>query len=102
MLLPLWSVDAAFFAFLPFVVIIPILPGSICLGLGQWFVLSRAIAMGFNWVPYTIVGVVVGALLGLVIALYTQAPIEETWALITGLSIGGFQGVVLASNLDTD
>jgi len=103
MILPLWWWDAEVFFFAPWYVVVPMLPGMIFLGLGQWFVLYRAITARFIWVLFTMLGAVTGAVLGLVAAfILFPLPLEATWAFVVGASIGALQGSVLVSDLDAD
>jgi hypothetical protein len=103
MILPLWWWDAEVFFFAPWYVVVPTLPGMIFLGLGQWFVLYRAITARFIWVLFTIMGAVTGAVLGLVAAfILSPLPLEVTWAFVVGASIGVLQRPVLVSDLDAD
>ncbi|MDA9982817.1 hypothetical protein N9H39_08810 [Gammaproteobacteria bacterium] len=101
-ILPLWFWDASAFAAMPLLVMAPILPGAIFLGFGQWFVLHQVIMAKITWVARTIIGIAIGATVGLLAAFITPFPMELTWAFVTGVGIGIFQGGGLTSELDTD
>jgi len=102
MILPLWRWDAGVFMYAPWYVVVPMLPGMIFLGLGQWLILYRGITARIIWVLFTIMGAMAGAVAGLVVAFYLPLPLEATWAFVTAAGIGALQGFVLASDLDTD
>ena len=105
MILPLWWLDVMVLILAPWVVVVKMLPGMIVLGLGQWFVLYRVITARFIWVLRTILGAAIGAVLGLAVAIalsLISLPLETTWALVIGASIGALQRVVLVSDLDAD
>ena len=91
MIFPLWWWDATVFVFAPWAVVLPVLPGGILLGLGQWFVLRRIARVDFIWPILTVIGVAAGALVGLIIGFWFPLPLEITWAFIAGASIGVFQ-----------
>lgn len=103
MILPLWWWPAEQSFWQPWLVVLPMLPGMIFLGLVQWFLLYRVISASFIWVVLTIVGAAVGSILGLVAASFPLPfPGEATWAFVTGAGIGVLQGIALVSDLDVD
>jgi len=103
MILPLWGWNAEEFAVLPWLVAFPMLPGMICLGLGQWLLLYRLISARSIWALLTIMGAAIGAILGLVAAFLLQPiRLELTWAFITGAGIGALQAIELVSALEVD
>lgn len=96
LMLPLWWYDASLFMFMPWAVLLATLPGFALLAVLQNLVLRAAVGAGWRWSLFTLLGGVIGSVAGLLGALMLQpAPIEATWALFMGMSIGYFQGVVL-------
>jgi len=103
MILPLWAWNAEEFAVLPWLVALPMLPGMICLGLGQWLLLYRLISARAIWALLTIMGAAIGAILGLVAAFFLQPiRLELTWAFMTGAGIGALQAIELVAALEVD
>lgn len=103
MMMPLWWRSAMLFSVAPWMVIFPLLPGTVLLGLGQWLILFLLFKARFVWVTLTVLGVVIGAVAGLIVAVYlVPIQLEITWAAITGAGIGTMQGYVLAQILASD
>ena len=106
MLFPLWWLDAEILIFAPWYLVIPMLPGMVVLGLGQWLVLHRVIKADFAWVLRTILGAAIGSVLGLVAGLagvfFLHLPLEATWSLVMGASIGALQSAIVAADHDAD
>lgn len=98
MILPLWWWDATAFMNAPWYVVIPMLPGMIFLGLGQWLVIYGVNVARAIWALFTIIGAMTGAVIGLVMAFFLPIPLEATWAFVTAAGIGAFQGFVLTSD----
>jgi hypothetical protein len=101
-ILPLWWWDAVVFAFLPVVVLVPMLPGMICLGLIQRLLLEGLILTRYSWTIATIVGGTIGSIVGLIAGFALPIPLELTWAFATGAGIGVLQGSVLDSSSETN
>jgi hypothetical protein len=103
MILPLWWWSAAEFLFFPPIVVVPMFPGMIILGLGQWLILRQLIAATFTWVVRTIIGAAIGALFGfLVVRLAFPIPLEAMWAFVIMVSIAALQWTALVRDLDAD
>lgn len=95
MVFPLWYLDAVVLSFMPIVVVVPMMPGIVLLGVAQWVVLYSLIQAKNTWILMTIAGATLGAVVGLILALFLPLPVEATWAGVTGLGIGVFQGTLL-------
>ncbi len=103
MILPLWWWNAEAFAFMPWLVAFPMLPGMIVLGLAQWLLMYRLISARSVWALLTIMGAAIGSILGLVASFFLQPiPLELTWAFMTGAGIGVLQAIELVSDLEVD
>lgn len=107
MILPLWWAHADVLASASVTAVAMMLPGTILLGIGQWFVLRMVIAARAIWIPMTIAGVAVGTLVGLagpflMFHYYKVIPIDVIWCLATGAFIGAFQRPVLVADLNGD
>lgn len=100
-MLPLWWIPADVLLVQPFIVVISMLPGGFALGLGQRFILSRFTKVKFGWLVPTSLGVALGGFVGLIIAVWTPFPVEHTWALLFGVSVGTFQSRSLARFLES-
>jgi putative effector of murein hydrolase LrgA (UPF0299 family) len=61
--LPLWSVSAEVFVFVPIFWVVPLIPGSIVLGLMQWSYWARYYTVNWAWVVLTVAGAAVGSFL---------------------------------------
>jgi len=95
MILPLYWWHATVLMFNPWMVVVPTLPGILLLGVMQWLILYALLRVRFKWATLTITGALVGVLLGLLASVFTPLPLEPTWALVTGFSIGAFQSSAL-------
>jgi len=101
MILPLWSWDAQVFMLMPWMVLLPMLPGALLLGFVQWFAAYWLIGMRIYWIMLTIVGVIIGSVAGLIIAFMLQPlPMEVTWAVLTGAGIATPQGWLLKEAME--
>ena len=94
--LPLWSLDARAIAWFPAVVISPLLPGSILLGITQWIFL--AYIFGFRntwmWALLTTLGVILGSFVVLSFyppLLFMTSSINVFWYTGVALSISSLQ-----------
>lgn len=100
MILPLWSWDATVFTFMPWMVVIPMLPGALLLGSLQWLAGHWLFGARLYWISLTVVGVIAGSVLGLIVAFMLQVlPLEVTWAALTGAGIAFPQGWLLSEAL---
>ena len=99
MILPLWWWNASFLLTLPFIAFIPLVPGVTALAILQSLILRGLLRHSSLWVAQTIVGVVLGAMAGLFIAITIPAPIELTWAFVTVVGMCWPQGLMLEMNL---
>jgi len=84
--------------FLPMIVE-PMFPGIVLLGLGQWLVLRLLIKARFFWPLLTIVGAVLGTYLAVLASLTTGL---AGWGLVFGGCIGTFQATVLTAEFNAD
>jgi hypothetical protein len=106
-LLPLWWMPWGQVLLAPYKTVSVMIPGSLVLALGQWFVLGRIGESSSSYVALTCVGVAVGGYLGLiaafVLSLMTGAllPLEHAWALLFGLTVGAFQSRPMARVIDS-
>ena len=106
-LLPLWWMPWGQVLLAPYKTVSVMIPGSLVLALGQWFVLGRIGESSRSYVVLTCVGVAIGGYLGLiaafVLSLMTGAllPLEHAWALLFGLTVGAFQSRPLARVIDS-
>lgn len=106
-LLPLWWMPWGQLLLAPYKTVSAMIPGSLVLALGQWFILGRIGESGADYVWLTCLGVAAGGYLGLIAAfllsLLTGAllPIEHAWALLFGLTVGAFQSRPLARVIDS-
>ena len=89
MLIPLWVIDAMWFAFAPYAAFWPLLPGMIALALLQWLILYACFSASPWWIARTVFGGAIGAVLGLVV--YYLSGTEIIWVAMTGGSIGFLQ-----------
>ena len=100
MILPLWSWDARVFTFMPWMVMLPMLPGALLLGFLQWYAAYWLLGMRVYWIMLTVVGAVIGSVIGLIIAFMLQPlPLEVTWAVLTGAGVAFPQGWLLSEAL---
>ncbi len=105
MILPIRWVDAMGSFMAPWLIVMPMLPGMIFLGLGQWIILYQVIAAQGTWILRTITGVIIGSLVGFVAGLFMlelEWAFESMWAFMIGAGIGVLQGNALVRDLDAD
>lgn len=95
MIFPFWWWDAMLFIYMPFMVAVPILPGSFLLAFGQWSILNHQGLAGLSWLALTLLGAVLGVFIGFLVAFEFALPVELPWALVTGLFIGSLQAIGL-------
>lgn len=96
MILPLWWWSANTLTGVPWIAFVPLMPGATALALLQRALLAGLLDDKCFWVAQTIIGVVLGAIVGLALALMIPAPIEMTWAFVTVVGMCWPQGLVLA------
>jgi hypothetical protein len=105
MILPLHWFDAMLFFMQPWLIVSPMLPGMLFLGVAQWFILYQAISARGTWVLRTVIGAVIGSLVGFVAGFFmsdSDWAFASTWAFMIGAGIGVLQGNALVKDLDTD
>jgi hypothetical protein len=106
-LLPLWWMPWGQVLLAPYKTVSVMIPGSLVLALGQWFVLGRIGESSVAFVWLTCLGVAIGGYLGLIAAFLLSAltgaflPLEHAWALLFGLTVGAFQSHPLARVIDS-
>lgn len=101
MILPLWWVDAEVLFIVPWTVVYPMIPGMVALGFFQWGILHQVFGARFRWVPLTIMGAAIGAMVGLIAAfIFHPIPLECTWATLAGISIASVQAATLARDVN--
>ncbi|WP_197431111.1 hypothetical protein, partial [Aliiruegeria sabulilitoris] len=113
MLLPLWWVPAGFLMWFPWLLAQKMLPGILALATVQWLILTRLMAVSPKWIFVTVLGAVVGAMLGVfwlivlmpfaaipgmdqALVAISNATFEMGWAFVTAGAIGLFQAGELA------
>lgn len=102
MIVPLWGLTADRLVAAPEMVLFPIFPGILYLGVSQWLLLRELVTVSFLWAVATILGASLGAVVGLVTALEVlPTSVEITWGFLTGGSIGFLQGFALAMTLSS-
>jgi hypothetical protein len=99
MILPLWWWNASTLAGMPWIAFVPLVPGAAAMALLQRMLLRKLLDESFNWAAQTIIGVVLGATIGLVATFMVPAPIELTWAFVTVVGMCWPQGATLAKSL---
>ncbi len=105
MLLPLRSIDAMLLFMAPWLILLPMLPGMLFLGVAQWFILYQVISARGTWVLRTITGAIIGSVVGFVVAFFmsdSEWAFELTWVSMIGAGIGVLQGNALVRDLDAD
>ena len=106
-LLPLWWMPWGQLLLAPYKTVSAMIPGSLVLALGQWFILGRIGESTRSYIVLTCAGVAVGGYLGLIgaflLSMLTGAllPLEHAWALLFGLTVGAFQSRPLARVIDS-
>ena len=106
-LLPLWWMPWGQLLLAPYKTVSAMIPGSLVLALGQWFILGRIGESARSYIVLTCAGVAVGGYLGLIgaflLSMLTGAllPLEHAWALLFGLTVGAFQSRPLARVIDS-
>jgi hypothetical protein len=99
MMLPLWWWDASILTGVPWVAPVPLLPGAALLALMQKLLLGEWAGEGLQWVARSLVGLVIGTLFGLVLAMNYPNTIETVWATITIFIMAIAQGSILMRTL---
>jgi uncharacterized membrane protein YccC len=84
---------------MPWIAFVPLVPGAAAMALLQRMLLRKLLDESFNWAAQTIIGVVLGATIGLVATFMVPAPIELTWAFVTVVGMCWPQGATLAKSL---
>lgn len=112
MLMPLWWVPGEALIWAPWLLPIYMFPGILALALLQSLVVNLLTGAGLRLFLRTLLGGVVGVLLGFVWPfvlpvfalapeLVEQFPFEASWAFVTGATIGAFQVGEIASSFVT-
>lgn len=105
--LPLWSVPAEVLVFVPVYWIVPLLPGSVVLGLMQWSYWARYYTVNWAWIALTVAGAFVGAFLvpvAMILGFYLQSSgafwfpdFEILCALMIVMGVSALQAIAMVN-----
>lgn len=97
MVLPLWLWTAGDLVALPLPAFVPMAPGLLLLGIGQWLLLRKVLPISAFWAVWTFVGGAFGVPAGLAAAVvWHPISVDFAWALIVGGCIALPQSFLLA------
>ena len=99
MMLPLWWWNASTLTAMPWIAPVPLLPGAVLLAVMQKLLLGEWAGEGYQWVARSLIGLVIGTLVGLVAAMNNPDTIETVWATTTIFIMSIAQGSILMQTL---